>query len=500
MPSIPLGTTFVGPNGETFKTTDFLGQGAFGEVYRAEGEASGTVVAVKLLPLGALAAPESRLTLLNEIRAAQQIKHPNVVQVLHVNDGTESPIGPYVVMEYISGGSLAKVLRARAQLPLKRAIEMMIDIAQGANAINAQLIHRDIKPDNVLIEGGTLKIGDFGISKFVDESTRLHSFKGAQHIGYMAPEGWENQTNTIKLDVYSVGLVYYEILTLKHPLLQHVKDPSNFLDWEKAHLYKQCPDVRTLRSDVPLSVAQLLSRMVSKRPGDRPYWDEVLKVLSQPEVDSTTKNPTVTAAVEAAVARKEEDKRKELESLAQQDRRQKQLDLYRYSCADLLAQLDPAVEQFNEEFQYGQITRREETGIVFYHIPQCHSIQVSFFRPPDSPIKIRNGELIGGGWIGLSQGISANLVLLKHGADDLYGRWNICEIKISGIVHPAQLIGKFGLTKDTVEPFGLNAEFFYEQIQYVGMGHVFNYFFSDDVTGFFVNLIHESCKIGKPMR
>src|SRR6267143_597329 len=83
MPSIPLGTTFAGPNGETFKITDFLGQGAFGEVYRAAGETSGTVVAVKLLPLGSLADPGSKLALMNEMRAAEKIKHPNVVEVLY---------------------------------------------------------------------------------------------------------------------------------------------------------------------------------------------------------------------------------------------------------------------------------------------------------------------------------------------------------------------------------------------------------------------------------
>lgn len=83
---------------------DFLGQGAFGEVYRSVGETSGTVVAVKLLPLGALSSPDSKIALLNEIRTAQQIRHPTVVQVLHVNDGTSSQIGPYVIME------LAKLL------------------------------------------------------------------------------------------------------------------------------------------------------------------------------------------------------------------------------------------------------------------------------------------------------------------------------------------------------------------------------------------------------
>lgn len=495
MPSVTLGTTFVGPNGETFKITDFLGQGAFGEVYRAAGETSGLAVAIKLLPVGALASPDSKIALLNEIRAAQQIKHPNVVQVLHVNDGTSSQVGPYAVMEYVSGGNLARVLRAGTQIPLNRAVEMMIDIAQGARAINQKLIHRDIKPDNILIEGGKLKIGDFGISKFVDESTRLHTFKGGQHIAYMAPEGWQNQTNTVYLDVYSVGVVFYEVLTLKHPLLPHVKDPSNFLDWEKVHLYQQCPDVRTLRNEVPLSIAQLLSRMVSKRPGDRPFWDEMLKVLSEPDPGGPSKNPTVTAAVEAAVARNQELKRKELEERARQDEREKQLGLYRYSCAEFLEQLNPVVEQFNKEFQHGQMTRRGDAGGMIFTIPHGQSIQLAFFEPRKSGIKIRNGEVLGGGWIGLAQGRSANLVLLKQGTDDLYGRWVVCEISIMALADPDKIIGRYGITRNTVVPFGFKDAYFYDQIQYAtGTLHVFTYNFIDDVVGFFASLVHEGCK------
>jgi eukaryotic-like serine/threonine-protein kinase len=314
MPAVPIGITFTGPNNETFEVTDFLGRGAFGEVYRASGQDSGAVVAVKLLPIDVLASTDSKLALLNEVRAALDVKHPNVVQALYVNDGTSSAIGPYVVMEYVSGGTLAKLLRSQGQsgtlIPLARAIEMMIGLGQGARAINQKLIHRDIKPDNILIEGDALKIGDFGISKFVDESTRLHTFKGGQHIAYMAPEGWEGLANTFKLDVYSVGLVFYQILTLKHPLLNKVKDPNNFLDWEKAHLYQPCPDVRTMRSDVPLSIAQLLSRMVSKRPDDRPSWDEALKLLSQPEINGVVMHPSVSAAVEAAIAREEKERKK----------------------------------------------------------------------------------------------------------------------------------------------------------------------------------------------
>lgn len=165
MPSVAIGSTLVGPDNETFKITDFLGNGAFGEVYRAVGENSVTVVAVKLIPLGTLPSEESKTALLNEIRTAQQVEHQNVVRILHVNDGASSPVGPYVFMEYVADGNLAELLRkqiaANAEIPLNRAIEMMIDIAQGAHAINAKVIHRDIKPDNILIAGNKLKIRRF---------------------------------------------------------------------------------------------------------------------------------------------------------------------------------------------------------------------------------------------------------------------------------------------------------------------------------------------------
>ena len=499
MPSIAIGTAFDGPRDETYKITDFLGRGSFGEVYRAVGQSSGTVAAIKLLPIGDLADPEAKVALLNEVRASQAIAHPNVVQVLSVNDGTASRIGPYIVMEYVSGGTLAKLLRAqeqaRALIPLSRAIEMMIDVVQGARAINEKLIHRDIKPDNILIEGNLLKIGDFGISKFVDESTRLHTFKGGQHIAYMAPEGWQDHTNTFKLDVYSVGLVFYQILTTKHPLLSKVKDPTSFLDWERAHLYVQCPDVRSLRNDIPLSISQLLSRMVSKRSHDRPAWNNALEILSQPEVSNSANHPLIAAAVEAAVARQGREQALQLEALRQQNEREKQLELYRCSCEMLLRELRPVVEDFNQRYQHGQIRWSKDVGSTTCTIPHGQTICITFFEPKRSGIKIRGGEVIGGGWIGLYKGRSANLVLLKTNADDLYGQWAVCEIGIMALADVSKLIGKFGISHDTVVPFGFKDAYFYDQIRYASGGlHVFTYQFVEDISEYFAHLVLEACK------
>ena len=214
---------------EEFHLSDLLGKGAFGEVYLAKGKRSGRVLAVKLIPIEELEDAASRAALLHEADAATKVVHPNVVRVVHVESVGPPEVGPYLMMEYVSGGTLKKLLAdqrsANSPVSMDRAKQMMTDIAQGAQAINAILVHRDIKPDNILVDGERLKIGDLGISKLIQERTRTHTFKGGQQIRYMAPEGWESKDNSYKLDVYSVGLVFAEILTLQHPLEAAVKGP-----------------------------------------------------------------------------------------------------------------------------------------------------------------------------------------------------------------------------------------------------------------------------------
>lgn len=498
MPSVPIGQKIIGPQGEPYTITDFLGRGAFGEVYRASGESTGVVIAVKLLPVGQLDEESRRIALLNEIKAAKQIDHPNVVKVLHVDEGTILDLGPFACMEYVSGGTLARLLRgqnqADCQIPLRRAIEMMIDIAQGMRAINEKLIHRDVKPDNILIENKTLKIGDFGISKFIDESTRLHTFKGGQHVAYMAPEGWVNDKNTYKLDVYSAGLVFFEILTLKHPFLLKGKDPGTPQEWEKVHLYEMCPDVGSQRKDVPISLSQLIQRMAAKRPQSRPDWQEVIDILSNPTIEPTAnRNVAISEAVSSAVAKQQERERKNLESARKEKELENQRLTYRYSWESLLERFLPAVEQFNQECQFGKITVAEDVGGRFYNLPTDGSVWVHPFAPIRTEVKIGTGVVIGGGWIGLRDGRSANLVLLKESHDDLYGRWVVCEATLTA-ADPSRFFGRLGITEKTIQPFGFNYEHYYEEIQHIHSAHVLNYHLIDNVEDYFAALVAEGCK------
>jgi len=509
MPSVQIGQKLAGPADEIYTISDFLGRGAFGEVYRAVSDVSGNVMAVKLLAIGEMADESTRRALLNEMKAAKEISHRNVVQVLHVNEGGSSTIGPYVCMEYVSGGNLAAVIRAQkkanTKIPLTRALEMMIDIAQGLRAVNTKLVHRDVKPDNILIEGTALKIADFGIAKFIDESTRSHTFKGGQHIAYMAPEGWVAEKNTFKIDVYAAGIVFFEILSLEHPFIAGIKDLGNFLEWERSHLFDSCPDVRKLRSEAPIAMVQLITRMTAKRPQDRPDWDDVLQVLSNPTLETSAETngtiaPALEAAIASAVAKKQKQERMSLENAQQLADQARFVGLYKRVCEDLLQRFIQPVEQFNRSFQFGQITIAEDTSTGFslarYCIPTGSQITICFFPPKQNGIAVKGRVVAGGGWIGIEGGRSANLVRFLDGPDDLYGSWSICEIKIMALTDPRKLIGSFGITPDTIEPLGFkNSDDFYQQIYYANGGlHVFTYSFLSDIEDYFSRLIAEGCK------
>lgn len=152
------------------------------------------------------------------------------------------------------------------------------------------------------------------------------------------------------------------------------------------------------------------------------------------------------------------------------------------------------VEQFNRGFQLEKIAVRKDFAATFYCLPTGNSIQVTFFAPQGTGTKIRGGVVIGGGWIGLTAGRSANLLLLRESNDDLYGRWVVCEVKLMALTDPQKIIGQFGVTAQTVQPFGFKDAVFYDQIRYTQGVHAFTYDFIDNVENYFATLIVEGCK------
>jgi len=449
-----LGMEISGPNAEQFRIEARLGNGSFGVVYKAVGLASGLAVAVKMIPREKLNDPStlSKRTVLNEVRLAiMMVNHPNVVRVLHVDEGTDTETGPIIMMEYVEGGTLHQYLDLKRNnnesLTLDEALVLMRGIALGAQAINEHLVHRDIKPDNILLEGPAVaprpRIADFGIAKVALEQTRPDTFKGVQHVWYMAPEVWRREKNTPMIDVYSVGLVYYEIMTLSHPHLSRVSDPSDWTEWREVHLNTPCPDVRESRADVPLSLAKLLLRMTDKSPGNRPGWDEILDRLnvsgSQPKSQATIDPQLIAAFKRQANERFREDKERMTADLTRQQKYEcdsARLEEYKQSAIRLLGSFDEIIEALNQHEPIYPIQDRATRDLSrTFLLLNERELRCEIFGFLSDPLKTPSYQILGGGYVGVAGGLSVNLALFGSPDDVATAKWSAVEANVTAIIY-----------------------------------------------------------------
>lgn len=250
-----------------------LGRGGMGEVFLAWDERLGRRVAVKRI-LRDNPRAQDRERLRREARAAARLSHPAVVQVY---DLVEDSAGDAIVLEYVEGRSL-RALLAEGVPPLGLAVRLGREIAEGLSAAHAAgLVHRDLKPENVVItRDGHAKILDFGIAK-IQESEALTAqgvVVGTAHA--MSPEQARGGEVDGRSDLFSLGILLYELLTGTSPFRG-----KNSLDELQKVIGLAPPAVGTLRPDVPRGLANLVDRLLSKRPEARPRdADEVARTLA----------------------------------------------------------------------------------------------------------------------------------------------------------------------------------------------------------------------------
>jgi serine/threonine-protein kinase len=190
-----------------------LGRGGMGEVYRADDIKLGQPVALKFLPR-ALEQDAARLALLlDEVKLARQVSHPNVCRVW---DAGETDGLHFVSMEYVDGEDLGSLLRRIGRLPEERGVQIAREICAGLAAIHDQgVLHRDLKPSNVMLDGrGRVRIADFGLATLAHAAAGDNSRSGTP--AYMAPEQLEGREVTERSDVYALGLLLYEVFTGRH--------------------------------------------------------------------------------------------------------------------------------------------------------------------------------------------------------------------------------------------------------------------------------------------
>jgi tetratricopeptide (TPR) repeat protein/tRNA A-37 threonylcarbamoyl transferase component Bud32 len=245
-----------------YRLNERIGHGAFGTVYKAEDLTLGRTVAIK-----AIKAPDQdpRITkerFLREAQAISQIDHPNVVTLFEVfQEGATN----YLVMQYVKGGSLREVL-GQGPVGVERALRVASDIAAGLEAAHAiGVIHRDVKPENVIVEpSGRAKVVDFGVARLVDRSTLTKRGRIVGTLPYMAPEQVKGHAVDARIDVYALGVVLYEMLGGRRP----------FESGEEAALFYQIVNVdpEPLGARVhglPRGIEAIVSKALEKNPERR---------------------------------------------------------------------------------------------------------------------------------------------------------------------------------------------------------------------------------------
>jgi len=365
---IRIGTTLIGPDGAEIVVDKLLGQGGFGQVFAGH-LADSTRVAIKTVLTSSLNADELA-NLQNEANLAKDIDHPNVVRVLHVNSGkNESGIPPYIVMEFVDGGTLRSVIEAHqaaGSIPsADELIGMYIQIAEGMKAINEKIVHRDLKPENVLVDKASrrLKIADFGLAKLADAATRSETFKGWGTRPYQAPEAFELGSNTPAMDFYAAGVTFFELATLNWPIQPKLGDNGS-LAWRNAHLLTPPIDLRNARQDLPDGLIQLIALMLQKDPRRRPAsWDVIVERLQKCREGSSGKLD-VTSLVQKATAtflestEQETKQREEREKLAERNA------LLGQAIQEPITVLKELVEAFNEASEVGKLALEEGNGFI----------------------------------------------------------------------------------------------------------------------------------------
>ena len=196
--------------GERYRIVAMLGHGGMGEVYRADDLTLGQPVALKFLPKDLAADPARLERFRKEVRSARQVSHPNVCRVYDIGevDGEQ-----FLSMEYVEGEDLAHLVRRIGALPEAKALEVARQIAAGlAAAHDKGLVHRDLKPANVMLdERGIARVTDFGLAGTAEDFPRENVREGTPH--YMAPEQLAGEDVSFRSDIYSLGLVLYELFT-----------------------------------------------------------------------------------------------------------------------------------------------------------------------------------------------------------------------------------------------------------------------------------------------
>jgi eukaryotic-like serine/threonine-protein kinase len=258
-----LGTTLNG----RYRLEARIGAGGMSTVYRATDQTLQRPVAIKLMHREIASDSDQLERFRREARAVAQLSHPHIVGVI---DYGEDDSRPYIVFEYVEGETLKERIRRNGRLPITEAVAYAIEIARALGTAHARhIVHRDVKPQNVLIdEEGSAKVTDFGIARTLDEEGLTADGRVLGTTDYVSPEQALGRGVTGQSDLYSLGIVLYEMLTGEVPF-----KGENQVAVAMKHVREQLPDVQDKRPEVSAALASVIDAATAKRLEDR-YADD----------------------------------------------------------------------------------------------------------------------------------------------------------------------------------------------------------------------------------
>ena len=249
--------------GDRYRIIDTLGEGGMANVYLAEDIILQRKVAVKILRLDLQKEPQTLARFQREALATSELSHPNIVMVLDV--GTDHGL-PYMVMEYVDGPDLKEYIRANSPLNLGNIIKIMDQILSAMSlAHKHNVIHRDLKPQNILMDKhGNIKIADFGIAVALNQNSVTQTNSAIGSVHYMSPEQTRGGLVTKQSDIYSLGIILYELITGNVPF-----NGDSAVSIALKHAQEPIPSIRKQDPNIPQPLENVVLKATAKDPRDR---------------------------------------------------------------------------------------------------------------------------------------------------------------------------------------------------------------------------------------
>ena len=249
--------------GDRFRLEEKVGSGGMSSVYRAYDPTLERLVAIKMMHRDISSDPDQLERFRREARAVAQLNHPHVVTVIDAgeDDGT-----PYIVLEYVEGETLKDRIRRMGRLPVPEAVAYAIEIGRALSCAHShKLVHRDIKPQNVLIDrDGRAKVTDFGIARSLEGHGLTATGRVLGTTDYVSPEQALGHEVTEQSDIYSLGIVLYEMLVGEAPFRADTK-----VAVAMKHVKEPLPDAQQLRPEVSAALAAVVDRATAKETANR---------------------------------------------------------------------------------------------------------------------------------------------------------------------------------------------------------------------------------------